>query len=222
MVPERSDQDGLNHAQSDAAAPANRRSTTPVSPMDPDFGRLAALIERCVPELSRRSRALLPVGARSHMCPDDLVQDVMLTTWRLAHHIQPDEQFGLMPYVQRALTNRAHTEARRTGRRARTHSAVAAQIEESGPSPLDRILEVERSRQVKKALARLPLRSRRLVLARYAREWPWEQIANAMEFHSADAARVATSRAVDRLASHLLRSTSASRLRARPDARRSA
>lgn len=205
MVPERSVPEYDVQTLNGGARPPVRPpvATTTAFPADPRD--LARLIEQCVPELSRRSRALLPQAARSHMCPDDLVQDVMLTTWRLANRIQPDADYGLLPYVQRALTNRAHTEARRMGRRAKTHLRIPHQVEASGPSPLELMLDRERTRHVKKALARLPARSRRLVLARYAHDWPWDRIASMLEFHSADAARVATSRAVDRLATHLSR-----------------
>jgi RNA polymerase sigma factor (sigma-70 family) len=161
------------------------------------------LMARCLPELRRRSRHLLPTSARQYMCPGDLVQDVMLTTWRVSAsaRLTVDEHAGLLLYLQRALTNRARSEARRARRRFRDRHLMPRDA--LGPSPLDEALAAERLERVRDAIASLRPLARQLVRARYLEQWPWSRVAEELGFDTPDAARVATARAVRLLSTRL-------------------
>jgi RNA polymerase sigma factor (sigma-70 family) len=161
-----------------------------------------AHLTACWPALEHRSRRVLPTSARGHLCPQDLVQDVLLSTCRRASSIEADPALGLMPYLQRALTNRVRSEHRRQRPNASIADAEAS-LRDTRPSPLDRVLAEERRRAVRRAVASLDPQARRIVIARYARGLAWSDVAAAVDAPSPDAARVAASRAVARLASQL-------------------
>lgn len=162
------------------------------------------LCARFLPQLRRFARGRLPRAARGLVDTDDLVQETLL---RCLHHVASFEPRGagaLAGYLRQAVVNRVRDEIRRAARRPQTSEDFAARLATS-PSPLDEVIGREALERYERALARLKQDDRELLVARLELDCPYEDLAQALGRPSADAARVAVSRALVRLAQEMAR-----------------
>ena len=106
---------------------------------------------------------------------------------------------AVQAYLRAALMNRLRNEYKRAGRRPALETADS-RLGDDRPSPLDDAIGRDTVEDYDRALARLDELDRELVILRLELNYAYQNIADATGKPSADAARMATGRAILRLA----------------------
>ena len=163
-----------------------------------DNEALNRLCERYLPSLRRWASGRLPYWARDVLDTDDLVQDTILRVLPHVEAFEPRHEGALQAYLRQALLNRIRQEIRRHNRRQRR---VDVEIEgvDPGASPLEEAIGREAMESYETALGRLRSEEREAIIARVEMGCSYEQLAEALDNPSADAARMAVNRALVRL-----------------------
>lgn len=157
-----------------------------------------ALFRRCLPGLRRWARGRLPSYARDLCDTHDLVQETLLHTLNCLDTFEPKERGALDAYLRRAVINRIRDEIRRVTRRPAALELVDRHADPA-PSPLEAAIGRELGERYQAALARLRAGDRTAIAARLESHCSYREIATLLGKPNANAARVAVSRAVDRL-----------------------
>jgi RNA polymerase sigma factor (sigma-70 family) len=97
-----------------------------------------------------------------------------------------------------SVMNRIRDEIRRVGRRPASVELIDEPAADA-PSPLELTIQAESYEQYRSALDRLSTRDRELVVARMEAQWSLAEIAEHFGIPTADAARMAVNRALQRL-----------------------
>lgn len=163
-----------------------------------DHVAMEALMGRYLVRLRRWASGRLPGIARSLLETDDLVQDAMLNTLRNLGGFKPRHDGALMAYLREAVANRIRSELRRPALAA----AVLVQPDDlpsAGPSPLEAAVGRNALEQYDRALTQLDDDERASIIGRFEMGYSFDALARSMNRPSANAARVATARAVKRL-----------------------
>lgn len=163
--------------------------------------------------LSRFASRLLPAYARGITDTQDVVQDVFANTARRLGCIDCDEDGALLAYLRRAVRHRIVDEIRRLSRRPRM-DPLADDRPAPGLSPLDAVIRTQNHQRIQAALGRLSRRDRQAVVLRLRHRQSYEEIGERLGIPTANAARVAVRRAVERLARVVLATEGASEPRA--------
>ena len=163
-----------------------------------DTRALELLYQRCLGPLRRWARGRLPRWARGLTDTDDLVQDTMLRSLRGVEAFDPSHSGAFLAYLRQGVLNRLCDEIRRVRRRPAVETA--GELQDGRPSPVDEVIGREALDRYEAALARIKPEDREAILARVELGLTYQQIAEELGKPSADAARVATSRALLRLA----------------------
>jgi RNA polymerase sigma-70 factor (ECF subfamily) len=161
------------------------------------------LFARYLPSLRRWARGRLPRWTRDLRDTEDVVQETLLQTLKNISAFEPRHEGALQAYLRQALMNRVRDEVRRVARRGFTEEIVDDRHVDERPSPLDEAIGREALDRYEGALARLRPAERELVIARVELGQSYQQIAAAHAKASADAARMAVSRALLRLAEEM-------------------
>jgi RNA polymerase sigma-70 factor (ECF subfamily) len=165
---------------------------------------LNQLLQRYLPRLSRWASGRLPQWARDVSDTDDLVQDTLARAFSKFPTFRPDGEGALQAYLRRAVINRIKDEIRRRGRQPEL-TALESAVVDDGQSPLEQAIGSELLGRYDRALERLTAEDREAVIARIELGCSYAEIADALGRPSADAARMAVSRALVRLAEELRR-----------------
>ena len=167
-----------------------------------DRDALNELFSRYLPSLRRWARGRLPQWTRDLRDTDDLVQETLVQSLKHLGAFQPRHEGALQAYLRQALVNRVRDEVRRTSRRG-----IASEIDSRQPdvaaSPLEEAIGSEALARYEAALQRLRPDEREVVIARVELGLSYQQIAVSHEKPSADAARMAVSRALVHLAEEM-------------------
>lgn len=157
------------------------------------------MIERTVGPLKRWARGRLPDYARDNADTGDVVQDAVMRALGRLDSFEHRTVDGLQAYLRESVRNRIRDEVRRVSRRG-----VAEELPESlhdhGYSPLEALILKERSERYLAALRTLKPDDRLAIIFRLEHHHSFEEIARRLGKPSPDAARMAVSRAVKRLA----------------------
>ena len=162
-------------------------------------GAWSQLVKRELPPLKRFAQGRLPMWARGAGDTQDLVQNVLvralprLTTW------ESQGRGALRAFLRKAVANQIVDEIRKARRRMGS-PALLEGLPDSTPSPLARVIQDESVRKLRAALARLSESDRKLLAARFGSGYRYNDIATLLNRPTANAARVAVERAVERLA----------------------
>jgi RNA polymerase sigma-70 factor (ECF subfamily) len=162
---------------------------------------ISTLFRRQGDALRRWAHGRLPRWARTINDTADVVQDALLKTFRGLDRFEDRGRGALQAYLRQAVVNRIRDEMRRVA--ARPADAAGDDMPETlddQPSPLDRALDEEQSRQYKQALAALTESERLLVVGRLELGYSYEQLALISGRATAEAARLAVRRAVVKMA----------------------
>ena len=171
---------------------------------DGDRDALDGLFSRLLPSLRRWAHGRLRRGARDGSDTADLVQQAMVGALRHLDRFEPKRRDALRAYLRKAIRNRVVDEERKTGRRPRQVTLDQADLAaEPGLSPLGRLLSREQEQRLQKAIEKLGIDDRELVIARLDLGYSYAQIALACGRPTADAARMAVHRALLRLAEEM-------------------
>lgn len=169
-----------------------------------DQDALNDLFRRHLPPLRRWARGRLPQWTRDLRDTEDLVQETLTQTLRHVDNFQPRHDGALQAYLRQALMNRIRDEIRRV---ARYPAAGGIDTRESfvdpAASPLEQAIGREALERYETALQRLRPEERELIIARVELQQSYQQIAAAHAKASPDAARMAVTRALVRLAEEM-------------------
>ncbi|HET7694416.1 MAG TPA: sigma-70 family RNA polymerase sigma factor [Vicinamibacterales bacterium] len=167
-----------------------------------DADALNELFARYLPSLRRWARGRLPRWTRDLRDTDDVVQETLVQTLKHIGDFQPRHEGALQAYLRQALVNRVRDEVRRVNRHG-----VTAEIEDEHAarqaSPLEEAIGREALERYERGLARLRPEEREVIIARVELGQSYQQIAAGHNKASADAARMAVSRALVRLAEEM-------------------
>jgi RNA polymerase sigma-70 factor (ECF subfamily) len=168
-----------------------------------DADALNQLLQRYLPTLRRWATGRLPGWARDRSDTDDLLQEMVIAVLRHVDDFQPRGDGALRAYMRKAFRNRIRHEIRRVKRRP-LHVDVELENDETqcpdpAASPLEETIGKELVERYETALARLRPEDREAIIARLEMGCSFEQIAEVLDKPSANAARMAVSRAIDRL-----------------------
>ena len=169
-----------------------------------DAEALNELFRRHLMPLRRWARGRLPRWTRDLRDTEDLVQETLAQTLRRIDVFEPRHEGALQAYLRQALLNRVRDEVRRGNRQP----AVAGLTEsdrfaDPGASPLEEAIGTEALERYEAAMARLKQDERDIIIARVEMQQSYQQIAAEHGKSSADAARMAVTRALVRLAQEM-------------------
>ena len=164
-----------------------------------DRRALDDLFGRYVPPLRRFAHGRLPGWARGMVDTNDMVQDTLMRTMNAVQTFEPRGRGALLGYMRRALKNRIVDEVRKAQRRPALDEVGSNEVAQ-GPSPLEETIGVQALELYERALAELSEGDRRAVVARVEYGMDYDTIASELDKPSRDAARMAVSRAIVRLA----------------------
>jgi RNA polymerase sigma factor (sigma-70 family) len=169
-----------------------------------DQTALERLIARCLPPLRRWASGRLPRWTRDLMDTDDLVQETVFRAVNRIGAFEPRHEGALQAYLRQAVMNRIRDEVRRK-MRTPAQESLDDQYEQKQSSPLEEAIGHEAVERYEAALARLRPEDREAIIARVEMESSYEAVAQALGKPSPDAARMAVSRALVRLAEEMNR-----------------
>ncbi len=158
-----------------------------------------ALCSRFLAPLQGWARGQLPIWARRRFDTDDLVQETMLRTLRRIEDFEQRRQGGLLAYLRQILRNLIRDEIRRLKRRP-TPVDTERDAESPEPTPLELAIGRDGLQRFESALATLSDSDQEAIIARVELGLSYREIAEHLGKPSADAARMAVSRALLRLA----------------------
>lgn len=169
-----------------------------------DSEALNRLFARSIPGLRRWASGRLPRWTRDLMDTDDLVQETVVRAIRRIDTFEPRHEGALQAYLRQAVLNRIRDEVRRTMRSPQT-APLDENEKDREASPLETAIGREAVDRYEAALARLRPEDREAIVARVEMDYSYEQVAQALGKPSPDAARMAVSRALLRLAEEMSR-----------------
>ena len=164
-----------------------------------DRGALESLAERYLPRLRRWASGRIPTRARSLFDTVDLVQETLLRTFEHLDRVELRGPGGFEAYVRSALLNRIRDGIRYADRRPGP-DGVPETLPDTGPSPLELAIGADLASRYERAFATLSPEDQLLLHLRVELDWDWEEIRAMTGRESRDAARMAVTRALGRLA----------------------
>ena len=165
---------------------------------------LERLCDRYLPRLRRWASGRLPSTARDLVDTNDLAQETLVRVLQRLEVSELRSSFAFNAYLRQALLNRILDEVRRTKRRPAAVEISELHVD-PGPSPLEEAIGSDVAERYEAALARLRPEEREAVVARIELGQSYDEVAEALGKSSADAARMAVSRALVRLAKEMSR-----------------
>lgn len=171
-----------------------------------DAEALNELLRRHLGPLRRWARGRLPRWSRDMRDTEDLVQETLVQTLKHVPEFKPKHEGALQGYLRQAVLNRIKDEVRRVVRYP-LHAPLADGTDLADPAgtPLDEAIGREAVERYEAALQRLKPEDREMVIARVELQQSYTQIAAAHGKSGPDAARMAVTRALVRLAEEMER-----------------
>jgi len=169
-----------------------------------DREALDRLFTRFLPSLRRWASGRLPRWTRDLMDTDDLVQETVMRAVNRIDRFESRHEGALQAYLRQAIVNRIRDEIRR-GKRSPAETPLDDNAADRGASPLELAIGVEALERYETALARLRPEEREAIVARIEMDGSYQEVARALGKPSPDAARMAVSRALLRLAEEMSR-----------------
>jgi RNA polymerase sigma factor (sigma-70 family) len=164
-----------------------------------DRGARERLFARFLPMLEQWARGRLPGYARSSMETDDLVQVTLLRALQRIDEFDACREGAFLAYLRRILLNRVCDEIRLTRRRP-GHEPMDERTACQAPSVVAQVIGDEFLERYDAGLSRLEERQAEAVMLRIEFGYSLEQVAEAIDAPSANAARMVVARALLRLA----------------------
>ena len=162
-----------------------------------DNDAVSLLVERSLPPLKRWARGRLPQWARGTADTQDLVQDAVIRALPRLKAFEARHPGALQAYLRQAITNHIRDEIRRVN--ARPATELRDSHPDISPSPLEEAIGREGVERYEAALKELRPAEREAIIARIELQQSYEEVAIALGKPSADAARMAVTRALKAL-----------------------
>jgi len=164
-----------------------------------DSSALNVLFSRYIPPLRRWASGRLPRFARDMADTQDLVQDVVIQAFKRIDAFDHRGEGAFQAYLRRSLINRIRDELRRNARQPAA-APVGDDLPDDGVSPIEAAIGNEALERYESALKSLSDDDQQLVIGRTELGLTYLELAQMTGRHSPDAARMAVSRALLRLA----------------------
>lgn len=169
-----------------------------------DREALERLFARHLQPLQRWATGRLPKCTRDLADTDDLVQETLVQTFKRIEIFEPRRVGALQAYLRQAVLNRIRDELRRKGRRPDLTELDGLELDRA-ISPLEHAIGQEAVDRYERALERLQPEEREAIIARVEMGYTYEELAEALDKPTADAARKTAQRALVRLAEEMKR-----------------
>ena len=163
-----------------------------------DRSAVDAIFARCIPALRRWARGRLPAAARGALETQDIVQDTVVKALEHLDHFESRHEGALQAYLRQAILNRIRDEARRVARRP-LPAELDTGLQADEASPLDIAIGRQGVERYEAALERLRPVDREAIVGRLELQYDYRQLAAILGKPNANAARVAVTRALERL-----------------------
>lgn len=162
------------------------------------------LCSRYLPRLKRWAHGRLPASSRGLLDTEDLAQEVLFHAVERIGTFQPRHEGAFPAYVRQMLKNRIRDEVRK-GRRRPAAAPLGDNHAANDPSPLDMAIGEEKLERYDAALARLKPQDREIIVARVEFGFSAAELATECGRPSPEAAQMAVTRALVRLAREMTR-----------------
>jgi len=169
-----------------------------------DSDAINHLFARYLPSLRRWASGRLPRWTRDLMDTDDLVQETVVRAVKRINRFESRHEGALQAYLRQAVINRIRDEVRRA-RRSPAPDLLDDNAADPGASPLEEAIGAEAMERYEAALERLRPEEREAIVTRVEMDGSYQDVAKALGKPSADAARMAVTRALLRLAQEMSR-----------------
>lgn len=164
-----------------------------------DAAALNRLIDRYRPRIVRWASGRLPGYARDLTDTEDLVQDALVGTFRNFRTFECRGEWALQGYLRKAVLNRMREELRRLKSRPRREE-LDDDLAGRQLSPLEQAMGAETFARYNAALDTLSEPEREAVIARLELGCSYQEIALLVDRPTEDAARMAVTRAIAKVA----------------------
>lgn len=151
------------------------------------------LMARCLPLLRRWAHGRLPAYGRGLSETDDMVQVALMRALGRIDTFRPEHEGAFLAYLRQILLNTIRNELRTTSRRPATEPLDGEPPRLTGPEHRDLVADLD---TYERALGTLSEHQRQAVILRFEFGMTFPEIAEEANFPSADAARMAVSRAL--------------------------
>ena len=195
-----------NGEQSPAAPPDDASADLIRRARAGDSSALEALMRRHLPSVSRWARGRLPNWARDSMNTDDIVQEVFLRSLAHVEGFEPRHPGAMTAYLRQAVLHRIRDEIRKAHRKP-GRTEIRDDHPAGTPSPHQEAEAVELMESYEAALGRLSEDERAAIVARVELKLPYREVAELLDKPSEEAAQMAVSRALVRLAREMGRAS---------------
>ena len=163
-----------------------------------DNSALELILRRCMPALHRWAHGRLPNSNRGMVETADLVQDTVISALRRLDGFEVRHQGALQAYLRQAVMNRIRDVIRRARRRP-DQTGLPEHLVAKDSSPLEQVIGSENVARYEAAVQKLALADREAIIGRLELQYSYEELAVALNKPTANAARVAVTRAMKRL-----------------------
>jgi RNA polymerase sigma-70 factor (ECF subfamily) len=164
-----------------------------------DNDALNQLLARYLPRLQRWASRRLPANLRTMLDTADLVQDAVISTMPHLKRLEIRSDRALQFYLQRAVKNRI-IDLHKRGKRRPARVEVPMELPAAGTSPHEAAIGAQSLERYERALASLKKEDREAIVLRVELGMEYDEMATQLGKPSADAARMAVTRAIVRLA----------------------
>ena len=160
------------------------------------------LVKKYLPALRRWAHGRLPRSARDLLDTDDLVQVTMVRALSHLGKFEPRHAGAFLAYLRQILLNHIRDEIRRVSRRP-GRGGMSDDITDGSPSPLDEVVGRDARERYERALLKLAPDQQTAVVLRLELGFSYQEMAEALERSTANAARLLVTRALVRLAKEM-------------------
>jgi RNA polymerase sigma-70 factor (ECF subfamily) len=165
------------------------------------------LVVRYLALLTRWAHGRVPARARHLADTDDLVQTTLVRALNGVQHFEPRREGAFLAYLRTILLNQLRTAVQRVDAGPSLQSLPEG-LEGARPSPLEEAIGAEAMESYEAVLASLTEDQRQAVVLRIELGLTFQQVAEATESPSADAARMLVARGLARLSEAMVEHTS--------------
>jgi RNA polymerase sigma-70 factor (ECF subfamily) len=156
------------------------------------------LFQSHLPRINRWAHGRLPQWARQGLDTSDLVQDAASNAFRHLNRFEYRGSGSFAAFFRLSVLNKLRDHMRRV--RPAPMQVTDAICGSAGPTALDTLSRDESVRRCRRAIQQLRPLDRQLIRGRFEAQLSFVQLAEHIGMHSPDAARIAVTRAVLRLA----------------------
>jgi RNA polymerase sigma-70 factor (ECF subfamily) len=169
-----------------------------------DNAALDLLLARIIPRLRRWAHGRMPNSARGMLETADLVQEAVINAMRRLDAFEARHQGALQAYLRKAVINRIRDLARRQ-RHTPDRADLPDQLADRRTSPLEEAIGHENLARYEAAMQRLQPADREAIISRLELQHSYDELAVILNKPTPEAARMAVTRAMKRLAEEISR-----------------